>query len=171
MRLAIGHGDDAGQTGARDVGKSAVDGGKQCGAVMAAFRHLDSAPFEVAEVGGLLLQLGAGGIDRSGAVGGVHGRGAVEHEKGDVRHGVAGFADEPGAAEPGKQDGEGDQAPKPAASAAEQGGEHGSQADRRKQGHRPPGDSRVEAQGGDGLFKSHWPSRSRMAGTWTWSPL
>ena len=151
--------------------RGAVDSRKEGGAIATAFGHDDGAHLEVRQSSRLLRQLGESGVAGGGAVADPHGVGLVDDDEADIGEGVAGLFDEAGAGEPEQQDGEGEGAPDRAAGAPQQSGGEGDDANRSEKAEQPERDRRVEAEGRIGLREPHWPKRSRMAGTWTWSPL
>ena len=173
MHLAIGESDDAGEPRARDLGERPIHGREQARAVMAAFRHGDGAELEVGQLRGLRLDAGDRGIAERDAVAGVHRGGVVHHEEADIGQAFARLLHEARPGEPGEQHGEGEAAPQRAARAPQQSeAEHGEAEDAERAEH-PEGQRRIEADRGDRLIEMHayCPSRSRMAGTCTWSPL
>ena len=155
MDLAVGDGDGAGEAGARNIGQSSVDRGKEAGAGVAAFRHGDGAQFQVRQFGGLLGDGGAGGFGQSGAVADLHRGGAVHHQKADIRQRLSCFLHQARAGEPEQQHGEGGESQDGAAGAAPGGEGDDQQGDEAEDGDEPDRQQRVEAERGDGLFGVH----------------
>ena len=170
MHLAIAEGEHPGEAGARGLGQSAFQRGEEPSALIAALGHRHHAQFEIVEPAEPGLQHAARGLHRGGAAGdklrAVRG---IDHQKGDIGAYLAGFFHQPGIGQRQEESSESRGAPPDAARPAQKGRQ---QRQRRKPGRcrqQPERDDRREIERGELLH--HWPSRSRMAGTCTWSPL
>ncbi len=171
VHLPIGERHDAGEARLRDIRQRPVDRGKELGSVMAAFLDHDGAQLQVRHPRGLGGQRRPGSVTQRGAVADLHRGRLVHDQQADVGQGIPCLPHQTWARKPQQQHAERQGTPRRPTRPAKYGRQQCDQAQRRECRERRPGQCRIEPQCGVGLFKPHWPSRSRMAGTWTWSPL
>ena len=176
VHLAVGDGDDAGEPRPRDVAKRTIDGREQAGAFRTGFRHGDRAQLEVRQAARFRLDFRARGFGELSAIADAHAGGLVDDKQPDIRQRLACFLHEPRAREPQQQHGEGEEAPHGAGRAPPKGDgerENGETGEPASSQTGTPGSNRIAAMACSRCMvaHAHCPSRSRMAGTWTWSPL
>ena len=175
VHLAVGERDDAGEAGARDVGQRAVHRGEQPGAVMPAFRHgrrcaaRDPAAWPPAP--------GCRRPRRRAS--GTRSPTCIEAVSSTTSRPISGRPSRVSCTRRGPAS----QASSTAKASARQSAPRARRQQRRgraRRGRARPsapssqsGSVGLEADRGDRLVESHayCPSRSRMAGTCTWSPL
>ncbi len=171
--LAVGDHDDAGEALPRHVGHRPVERGEEPGAVVAGaglrLSGGDHANLEVAHPAEAVLERRQRRRSRLPAVADPLARRIVDDDDRDVALRRALFLDQRGVDEGRQQDRDSDrappQAPRPApdAEAQDQRGGGGERGERKPRQQRREGEREGAAV--------HWPSRSRIAGTCTWSDL
>ena len=168
MHLAVRHHDDAGNPVRRGTGEGGIHPVEQHGAV-GAFRgfHLDQVQQRIGF--GFPAQGIAHRVRRLGAAANVHGGRPVGDKNGDIGQRISVFLHQGGIGEHQRDAGNGQAAPDPAGQALQGAGQGGQQGETRQPGNQLPGQEGRKIEGGHGRI--HWPSLSRMSGTWTWSAL
>ena len=168
VHLAVADQDDAGDPVGRRAGQGRVDAVEQHGSVSTfPGLHLDKVKQ------GIVFRLVAQGFDHGvgglAATADIHAGRTVGHEHGDIGQRVAFLLHEGGIGQNERDAGNGQRTPDPAGQAHRAAGERGRQGEARQGRDRAPRQERGEVEGGDGGV--HWPSLSRISGTWTWSAL
>ena len=184
VHFAVGDRDHAGELAARHFAKRAVECREEARAARRAVRHGDGAKLEAGKPLGLPVQPGRGPARQRGSSVDGHRRRPIEQKDSDIRQILPGLAHQARPREPAEQHGERQHAPWPAARPSDHRGRGGEDRDGGEQAEHPGRQRRVERQGRDavpqgrGEWRGEWrrkrhhcPSRSRMAGRWTWSPL
>jgi hypothetical protein len=175
--LAVGHGDDAGDAPARHVGQRPFQGGEQARAFIPRLalgaggvrdpHHPDLGAGQAPEA---LLQLGDRSLGLVGApIDSLAGR-FVRDDHGHIRQGLAPLLHPAWIGERRQERGKGEGAQHRSARPTEQAEEDEHGSDRRQRDQDRQRDDRGEGDAG-AVEHRYCPSRSRMAGTCTWSAL